>query len=225
MKKLPNSVSTEDLLKALDETTEASKPIDEIFDFRNDVPVFLSKYNIQSGENQVAKRSLYSLYVRSSEAPVSRKTFLVAMGNFVTDHTRTTFALNKTKMEINALIQNTKPVSIKYSPAHVKTRKHFEDFLEQNNIRSGTKWVESEILLYVYQKWCRENRKSIRFKPNTFVKMLKLFLDNKKTTHYANWFRIDEAILTSLTEKDRRNIQDERRKRDQEYKESKAKQR
>lgn len=223
MKKLPNSVSTEDLLKALETTTEASKPIDEIFDFHNDVPLFLSKYDIQSGPNQVSKISLYSLYVRYSNAPIPKRDFLLSVGAFVAGYSLTSFALNKTKIEIRSLIQKEGPVNNKYSMTGVATRKHFELFLSENNIRSGKKWVESFVLVYIYQRWCRNNRKLIRFKPNNFVKVAKLFLEHRKTTYINNWFKVDESLLLTLTEEDKGKIQDEARKRQEARQKTKTK--
>lgn len=225
MKKLPNSVSTEDLLKALEGNADVAKPTDEIFDYRDDIPLFLSKYNIQAGENSVAKTSLYSLYVRYSETPLPRHQFKISLLNFVPEMSDHTYGLNKTRTEITTLIQKSKPKVARYTPASATTRKHFELFLSENNITPGSKWIDGFSFLYIYQKWCRANRKIIRFKPKSFIKIANLYFENKKTTYINNWFKVNESLVQTLTEEDRRKIKHDREKRNEhkEWREKKEK--
>lgn len=215
MKKLPNSVSTEDLLKALEGNTDVAKPTDEIFDYKDDVPLFLSKYEIEAGENIVSKSSLYSLYIRYSETPLPRSQFKHSVLNFIPDLSIKTYGLNKTRTEITSLIQKSKPKVARYTPANANTRKHFELFLSENNITPGSKWIDGFSFLYIYQKWCRANRTSIRFKPRNFIRIANLYFENKRTTYINNWFKVSENLLQTLTDEDRRKIKNDREKRRQ----------
>lgn len=218
MKKTPNKVSTEDLLKALTEAPESNNPVHEIFEFKNDVPKYLAKYEIEAGENVVSRRDLYRLYLQFSEAPVTPKTFNMSIFGFVNDENSSSVRINKTKAEIQALLHERNKKSGKYTPAHPNTRKHFEQFLTEANVKPGNKWVEAWIVLYIYQKWCRQNRKSIRFKPKSFTSMTRLYIESKRTTDVNTWFKIDESILSTLTDEDKRKIQNERNKALQKYK-------
>lgn len=212
MKKTPNKISTEDLLAALEDAPESHNPVHEIFDFKNDVPKYLAKYEIEAGENSVSRRDLYRLYIQFSDFPVNSKAFNMSLTNFVQARSQKNVLINKTKVQIQELLHQKYKKNGRYTPAHVSTRKHFETFLEECKIKPGNKWVEHWVLLYIYHKWCRENRKSIRFKSKSFTSMVKLYLESKRTTNISCWFKIDESALLTLTEDDRRKIQDERTK-------------
>ena len=224
MKKLPNKITTEDLLAALEnpETTD-TKEVLEIFDFINDVPLFLDKYKIEAGENPVSKRSLYRLYLQFSESKVNSLAFGQAITQFV-NFNNTNYFINLTRKEVTALLhaKNIKPS--RYNIASIGTREHFQQFLEENEIRAGDKWVEGYILYYIYKKWCRQKRKIIRFKHNPFMTMLKLHLPNKRTMHYGCWIRVDQAIMEKLSYEDIGNIMQERKEANEEYKTRKKEQ-
>lgn len=222
MKKLPNKVTTEELLKALESTPEDSKEVLEVFDYRNDVPLFLSHYGIEAGENRVGKRAIRSLYIQYSEVPVNGNAFGQAIANFISGDQHN-YNINKTRQEITALLHKKNKKRPRYNDTNVASRKHFELFMEETKIRPGNKWVEAYILQAIYKKWCKENRKYVRFKPIMFTVMGKLYLEWKRTTALWSWFKIDESVLDYLTPEDKEKIRHDRRKRlDKEAKEKKS---
>lgn len=224
MKKLPNKVTTEELLAALDspESIDTS-PVIEIFNYRNDVPLFLDKFKIEAGPNKVSKRSLYRLYLQFSESKVSSHMFGVSITEFVS-FDKTNYFINLTKKELLALLTKKDQKLSRYNIASIGTRKHLELFLEENSIRAGNKWIENYVLYYVYRKWVKQNRKTSRFKSNGFTSIMKLMLPHKKTLYHNAWFKIDESILEKLTDEDRMKITMERREKYEEYKKRKKEQ-
>ena len=213
MKKLPSKISTEDLLKALDSKEEVKEEIREVFDFGNDVPLFLSKYKIESGTQTITKKKLYRLYKQFSETPVNLYEFYLTVGGFIESYKDDHYLINLNRAEIHNLIQKNKPNSKKFALTSVSTRRHFELFLEETDINKGQKWVEAHVLIYLYHKWCRANKKSIRLKPKVFVSFARLYLETKRTTHQFTWFKVNEVLINSLTEDDKRKIRNDREKR------------
>lgn len=225
MKKLPNKISTEELLKALEGSeTEESTAIQESLVYHNDVPLFMSKYNLGRGENPVSKLSLYRLYCRFTKNKVRRQEFGVTLDLFITANGKY-WLLDKDQDYVTKLLnQKSKVGWVKYSPAHPSTKKHFEQFMEGVGLKAGNKWVEAFVLVKIYHKWCRENRKSIRFKPRSLVAITSLYLETRRTTNIANWFKVDETILNYLSPDEIRKIRDDRRQENREaYQKKKVK--
>lgn len=223
-KKLPNKISTEDLLSALESPESIdTKPVIEIFNYRNDVPLFLDKYKIEAGPHKVSKRSIHRLYLQFSETKLDSRTFGVSITEFV-DFDANNYLINKTKPEILALLTKKKSKPARYNIANVGTRKHIEEFLAENNIAEGNKWVENYILHYIYEKWVKENRKTSRFTESNFTSVMKLMLPSKKTTQHSSWFKIDQSVVDKLTEDDIRTITLKRREKYAEYKKRKKSQ-
>ena len=224
MKKTPNKISTEDLLAALENNDELkSVEVQETFDYKNDIPLFLSKFNIEAGSNTISKSVLYRLYHQYSKFPVSPQEFTATTGLFLNIISQRCFGINKPKAEIMQLVTVKQQASGRYKPSSLTTRKHFERFMEENNVKNGNKWIEAGVLLYIYTKWCRETRKSIRFKLPSFTTVAKLFLESKRTTHINSWFKVHESILEKLTDEDRRKINDAKLERKEKYKKTNKK--
>lgn len=213
MKTVPNKISTEELLKALEgKESEQATAIQESLVFTNDVPLFLSKYDISPGEHKISKNMLYRLYCRFSAERVRRYEFSATLDLFLTIEAANIY-VNKTPAEISTYIaQKSKAAWQKYSPAHPSTRKHFEEFLEGVELKAGNKWVQTFILKEIYNQWCRKERKTIRFKTKPFASMLKLYdIPNKRTEYVDNWFKIDESVLSYITPEEIRKLKDDRK--------------
>lgn len=212
-KQLTNKVSTEDLLKALDNTeTEVITAAEQNLVYKNDVPAFFSKYNIGPGEHKIRSHMLYRLYCRFSADRVSRYEFSATATLFLNNE-NTCFFIDKPRDEVaKMLTSGDNRHWSKYSPAHPATRKHFEDFHAGVGLERGNKWVETFVLNAIYKKWCKANRKISRFKPQTFTRMMNMYFEQRRTAFIENWFRVNESVLDYLTPAEKQKVKDDRSK-------------
>lgn len=201
-KKLLNSQSTEDLLAALESNEEAKEVIQDNYD--DDVLTFFSYYNIIPGEEIVTKALLYKLYKSWSKELIEKSMFYHYCELYLPKSNKTNKpavllninALNIAKRTFDNLTERKREVT-----KSKKLKKHFELFLEQNEIKKGNYWLEGFTLYHLYDKWNYEIGRTNRLVEQRFLKLLKIYFNYKrKQPSKLNIYGVDRSILNHITE-------------------------
>lgn len=210
-KQLPNSISTAELLEALenytpDITEESPEPetVPEFRDEYNDILVFCSKYSIYPGNNPIRVQLLYKLYKLSTHHPVNYTRFKSFILDYLIYVTHTTMNLhvliNKDNLilskEVETLFLKKKIYRIN-GLAVKRYEKAMKLFMEECNVSVGKSPIEAETLYFFYDKWCYKRRKvSIPF--ISFKRLCTLFFTQKSTKTSECTIKINKSFLTNL---------------------------
>lgn len=201
--KLPKNLSTEDLIKSLENAEDTQEELDkESSDLLSEVLMFISKFNIDKGEYEVNQRYIYRLYRCFSKNPVNSETFLKKFGLVYPYKSRTNFYfINKNILNILKLIEDTSKkdrfIRSKFNPKLVNTAK---SFLSSINVSSGEYWVESFILTELYNDY-RIKYKKPKYSSKVLTNVLGIFLESVKTAHNGFvWFKINKKALDIFEE-------------------------
>lgn len=195
-KKLPTSISTEDLLKSLDENND---PVEVI---QNDFLKFIRYFNIEAGDHLVPTKAMYQLYKRWTANPMSRQEFGHQMSNlFMRSVPCNAYRLNKDAFNLS---QKAYELLIAKKRDKLKSKvsaKHFERFLKHYNLTEGDFWVESFVLENLYDEWTFfENRKKRLLSTLYFIKFLNLyFKKQRRTENRVGWYGINKEAKQFLT--------------------------
>lgn len=197
-RKLPNELSTEDLLLVVDNNPTESNNI-----LPDNILGFLSFYNITPGTNSVRVSLLYQLHCAWSKNPTSLINFGKQISNYLpADESKTRSrsyfinleALNLSKRAYELLSK--REIKKTKSPNY---QKHFDNFLKAHNFAKGENWTESYLLYYLYDKWAYKIKKSRSLSKNQFYKFCKINFECKRTK-LTTWFAINTLITEYLSE-------------------------
>lgn len=185
-KKLPNQISTKDLLDSLEEKSLESSIQEEQEIIHDNILEFLSFYNIKQGEEPVKRRVLYKMFrawTKSKDYGVSY--FSLQLNQYFFSDLRHVYidinALDLTKKakEVFFNLKNSTGVTSKYKDKLTKIQ--IEDFLKKFRIVHGEYSAQGTMLYYIYEEWAmKTNRKIINI--IDFTHYLKLFLE-----HYVGY--------------------------------------
>lgn len=198
MRKLPQHISDEELLAALDSADDT-----ETTEYSSDVPHFLAKFKIDQGSYKVRKSLLYKLYKLYSKEPLTRPMFSTTAAEFIPVSSKNYFSINIPAMKI-ANVVHTKKQSTKVNfNASLNVKKHYEKFILAVGMDKGTNWVQAEVLHEIYRFYCIDNRMKSRLIQTNFVTVSKLYFEHKRLTESrAMWFKVDKEIVDRLLTKE-----------------------
>lgn len=206
-KKLPHTLTEDELLSQLKD--EANQTTIEAVD--NDVLLFISTYNIQSGKDRVHKNILYRLYKNWSKEPVGVTKFGREIGLYLGSVGNWTYvnqnAIKLSKMAQEAFLKRKK---VKTRSPHYKAQ--VERFMKECCISKGTFWLEAEILFDLYDEWCYSNNRSTQLTVQNLSALLKLYL-KYKALKTGKVFAVNKSITKHISNERIRNIRNSRKKR------------
>lgn len=209
MSKLPSQLTDEEILALLnsDEVEESSV---QIFDYKDDIVPFLSFYNITPGDSPVSKKLLYKLYKAYSKEPLDQLNFNVQVGRFVSP-SRDHFNLNLDNFAISNHIYQAEKKRDKTKS--LTFQKHFNWFITERGVESGSHWIEGFILFFIYKDFCKSRRVNPRFGYVNFHKFLKLHFQYKRINgNRSLWFKVNQEIAQFYTEEEKDVIRNARTK-------------
>lgn len=210
-KKLPHKIDTDDLLKAL----ESSDDTTEFLNFKNDVPLFLSKFKIEAGKNIVPVIVLYDLYKIYSSSPIEYGEFSQSISQFLPRNKMAYPLLNLSATKIQKILN--KPVN-KSHTSSASTQKHFTTFLEKEGITKGTTWVLCEMFYEIYRHYCIDNKLKTRMSKRTFTIVSKLHFETKDVGMlHDTYYKLNENIGNNLSKEVQERIIKERKDANQKY--------
>jgi hypothetical protein len=208
MKKLPFQIPLDDLLKALED--DETPTLEELISYENDVPIFLSKFKLETGTYLVRASLLYKLYKIFSKNPLPPSEFSYSCGNFIHRAKNNYYKLNISPIKLTKILNP--PVNRRdLSSSAIKT--HYEKFLEGTKVTKGTKWFEGFMLFEIYRFYCIDHKLKKRLRYENFVTISKLYFEHKRIgSSKGNWFKLDEEVFSILTPEHVERINGKRKK-------------
>jgi hypothetical protein len=206
-KKLPQTLSDDELIAQLVRDGETEEIVSN-----NDILLFISTYNIQSGDKSIAQKLLYRLYKSWSRNPLKSKTFTNEMLLYFTrvgnNLKINQDAIKLSKMAQDAFLKESRPRT--KSPTH---RAHFEAFMKHYGLSRGTFWASTEILFDLYDEWCYSNKRSTQLAIKTFRSFLKLYFKSRRIKNRSTVFSVDKSITKHISNERIENIRNSRKNR------------
>jgi hypothetical protein len=193
-KKAPNALDTDVLLDVLETSEDNIEVIG--FNYKNDILVFLSTFNIQKGEDNIKPHTLYSIYKVWSKDPIPKNAFYGEISQFIPK------SLAYYKINQNVIKLTHEAYSrFKQENRRLKSKpwtRHFEKFLVEYNLKSEDFWVEAPILYFIYDKYTNEcgldDHPSTHMSKQVFFTYADLFLKHKKTKT-DKFYAVNDNIL------------------------------
>ena len=198
MRKNPNLISDEELLKLLEESEDSDTP--EI-SFDGSVIAFVQTFNLKPGKDLIVKKQLYKLYQiwNKSIQKLSQTAFTNELSHYL-EHKGNFYRLDKNLFQIANFIELEKKKHTQDKSKSRHWQKHFTSFLESTNISDGTCYIELEILYYIYSKWIYKTKKRSKLSRRQFIKILDLYFDVKAIGIGAHlWVGVNEEIKNLIT--------------------------
>lgn len=202
-KKLPNSISTEELLDLLEkpELQRKTSEVENVIDFgKNDIFRFFSTFDIKPGREKITNTLLYSLYNKWSENPVSISGFVnsakIYLDYTYNDRKALMFFLDSNYFKI---ISKTKEIfnnkgEVKRHPF----QRQFEKFLSAHKISSGSNYIPSYVIYFLYDSWVFDTRKRGQLKYKAFRKFIKLYVTYKITPQEILYIGINDQATKEI---------------------------
>jgi hypothetical protein len=197
MKKTPRELELEELLKALEGTTDA--PAASPTDYHNDVLAFLSHYNIQNGPEKVSKTLIKKIYNEWSENPISKDKLENELTKLLQSDARY-YHLNQRSINLAAsaykYLSENKTIKKVKSPHY---KKHFETYLNHYGIKRGKVWIPVFVLFHLYDKWIYGNKRNRGLTKDYFQQFCNLYFERKRVDMTYYWYGVDETIYNHIT--------------------------
>lgn len=190
---LPSQLTDEQILAML-ESEEVVEESAQIFDYSDDFVPFLAFYKITPGDTPVSKKLLYKLYKTYSKQPLDFLNFNVQAGTFLSK-TQNHYKINMDIFAISKHIYEAEKTRDKTK--NLGYQKHFQWFLTEREVTSGTTWIEGFILFFIYKDFCKQRRVNPKLGYVNFHKFLKLHFQFRRVKeNRALFFRIDNKTAT-----------------------------
>lgn len=222
MKKNPNSLSTEDLLKLLGNLEDIEQEVQLNFD--NSVISFVQNFNLNPGKDKVTKKQLYTLYKlwnRKAES-ISQLQFTLELSKYF-EHKSSFYLIDKNLFNIADFVQKEIKKRKVDKTKSKKWHTHFTQFLTDNELSPGKVYMELEILYYLYIVWRQVNRKHILLSKSNFIQICHLYFETKMISRNdLYWIGINENIKNLISESEVARWRNTRSGKKEEYKPQKA---
>lgn len=196
LKKLPNSLTTEELLELADKPNKEAEVLETS---KNDVLRFLTTYNIKPGKQTVKKRLLYDLYRKWSDDPLESKNFNLEVGKYLLVHFKGIQAYYCINRKGFRLAMDIEELYLKHSKDKTKVigyKKHFDSFLKHYELKPGKYYIETFVLYTLYDKWTYKNGANNPLGYNQFYNFCKLYFTKKrKTSNRVAWFGVNKSSI------------------------------
>lgn len=178
-------------------------PTDDLFSF-------ILTFNITSGDQLVLKRTLFNLYRSWAEQPSTQQVFSHKLTEYLAVHRIGRFEYFKINKDALQLQKETLSFLERNKKDRTKSlvwKKHFESFLDKNNIKAGSKWLQFLVIRFLYQKWCYANNKKSLLSEKTLFNFLKLYFKYKRVGESRmTWFGLNEEFVNSISPQTIKNL-------------------
>jgi len=209
MKQLPSTISTDDLLKQL----ENEKPFVEKNDKEpskrrpkkeSEILSFLNTFNIQPGDERIHGRIIYNLYKKYADDPLSEIKFYNRLINYIKIH-QGYFFVNQKSLDLServiAFLTPTPRPKTKIVPLQI----HFNNFIKKFDLKSGKAphhiWVSLKTLYDLYDEWTYNIRKKKPLGYKHFSKFCQIYFPITKQTTGKIWISLDESITEFIKQR------------------------
>lgn len=205
-KKLVHELSVEDLLKSLENDEITSTEEDVIFTRQGPVLSFIQAFNILEGKYRVSDKVLYRLFkLWQKNSPIEIKTFNYQLANYIpcVQKVRKYYLVNQRVFDFCKKIEVYKEDRSWDHTKSLHWNKHFESFLNDNNLKPGPIFVEEDILYYVYNRWVDDTKRKSWLGEYTFNKICELNFECRTLAKdVSKWLGVNENIKKLITRKE-----------------------
>lgn len=201
LKKLPNSKTTEELLRQLDNDTYQDDTFEQVF--VNDIHEFATVFDLKLGEEPCSAKLLFKLYrawggMTDKQVDFSRdmSTHFVKILNKI--------KINKSSREIEQIylkIKNKKGLAKYKSRAY---NNHFQEFTDRFGLKKGTFFIQTSILYMIYKDWMASKGKQVRLSLKSFGIFCKMKFIHKMPGNRVSWTGLDPYFVLNIP-KDKMN--------------------
>lgn len=207
-KKLHHQLNTEDLLNALESTEESViDTIEDLTSYKNDVPLFLSKFKLEAGTFRVHRSIIYKLYRLFSEAPLGQSEFMHSCRDFIPKDDKY-FNTNISPITLKKMLD---PPKKTVHMSSIAIKKHYETFLELESVKKGTKWVEGALLYELYRFYCIDNNMRTRLTYKNFSVISQLYFETRRvTSSRVIYFKLGPETLNKLPPEHQQKVRNDR---------------
>jgi len=201
MKKKLHEISDEELLASLVGEDLSKESLEYKFD--NPIASFVQAFKLEAGKEKVPARLLFNLFKNWTRGlAFNQSSFNYQLDSYLptADTNQKVYLVNKKVLEISKQLDEIlkKKRKPKYKSKVWIT--HFERFLSDTGLEPGTVYVEQDILYYVYNRWCDDNRKKSILGYISFGEMCGLVFDKKHlNVNDLNWIAVNEKIKELIT--------------------------
>lgn len=217
LQKLPNELSVEELLKALEDTSKAEKkeitsptlPNIENDSLNESYPVasFLDAFEIKNGNSLVSDAVLYKLFtIWNKTSGMNKSLFNRQMQLFLIPSlvkkgkvSKIYYRLNKSATNLVKYVNYYHKEKKRNQRTNKNYKKYYEKFFKDIGIEGGPLFVEADILYHIYDNYMyKRNRKSYSY--HTFELVCSLFFEVKYFTDFtAPWFGVSENVKQHIS--------------------------
>lgn len=214
-KRLPNEHSDDELLElvhGLEDEEVQHQEVDSVF---KDVRSFVLAINLKPGKNLVPSKLLYKVYKNWSKEPVTKRMFLEVINTLFKTSSNSLYVwLNENSIDISFKLHQKLRLKRKFALASPGHRQHIVKFFNEKEILDGDMWIPAYVLYHMYDKWCYDNNKRVRFSEYNFKLICRSFFKhNRNTEDEGIYFKLSKSILNHVTEDTITNLKEARRKR------------
>lgn len=188
--KILHNKSSEELLKMLEEMGEQKTSEPQVSD---ETLNFINTYNLLPGNNKVKATLLYKLYNKFVQEKVSKQSFMVKMGQYLT-HVNGDFMLNVQATNIGTSYHKQLEATKRDVTKSKKFQKKFNSFLEEYEVEPGGYFTPWYALYYIFQLWCREKGYKVRLGPVAFRRTLNIIFTKKNLDNTGPWYGVNDKI-------------------------------
>lgn len=217
LQKLPNDLSVEELLKALEDTSKSEKkesvsstlPNIQDDSLNEEYPIasFLDAFQIKNGNALVSDAVLYKLFtVWNKTSGMNKNLFNRQMQMFLLrapvkrgNTTKVYYRINEAATKLVKYVNHYHKEKKRNQRTNKNYKKYYEKFFKDIGIESGPLFVEADILYHIYDTYMyRRNRKSYSY--HTFELVCSLFFEVKYFTDFtAPWFGVSENVKQHIS--------------------------
>jgi len=216
IKKPIHQLSEEELLDLLEKSPDVSENKTtelDLLQYDDDLKIsaFLAHFNIVHGDQKVSSRLLMDLYKNYTKTTINSQRFNSQMGRYLTcsiSKNIVHYNINIDMLKISEYLLKEKSKGKKTVSMNNARRKRFEEFLKDNNITSGQKWLQGYIIYEIYLDYIKKNNKSSLFSYRKFIMLLSLYFQGKRITeNKSRWFRVNIEAVNYFTKEKRDEIE------------------
>jgi len=193
---------------SLDELLDAIKGQELVNDkilpsFKDPIFSFTQAFNISPGTELISDHILHKLFkLWHRDSFIDLKNFNIQLGKYIPSE-RKNRRFYKVNKKISHTVKILEEIQNKHTLNPTKYRgyhRHFERFLSQNDIEAGEVYVESDILYYVYNRWCDEIGRKNPLGYNNFLSFCALNFEVKRMAESnIHWYGVNDKIKKLIT--------------------------
>lgn len=197
---MPNNLSLDDLINTAELEEEKQE---SVIEYDTDIVSFLLAFDIRQGSYAVTVKLFYDLYKKWSKNPVKKTKFDKEVANFLIRHQKgpnVYYLVDKDVFKVSEEIQKL-ILGSRIDKTKSKTYKiHFDNFLKKYQLKSGTYYIESFILYFLYDRWAYSINKKNSLSSAQFFNFCKLYFPFKRNSESrVMWFGIEKEGLLRMT--------------------------